>query len=111
MWDPENSRFEMRLLVQPVHRYRDDERQIIDGAVFLLAVDNNPQIVVLIEMLATETNGSRWQYLLARVSSAELHVALDGREVWSEDRTPRIVGSPIGPYWHMVTMPFGGSAP
>jgi hypothetical protein len=111
MWDPENSRFEMRLLVQPVHRYRQDERQIIDGAVFLLAVDNNPQIVLLLEMLITETNGSHWQYLLARVSSAELHVALDGREVWSDDRTPRIVGSPIGPYWHMVTMPFGGSAP
>jgi hypothetical protein len=111
MWDPENSRFEMRLLVQPVHRYRDDTRKIADGAVFLLAVDNNPQIVLLIEMLAEETNGSRWQYLLARVSSAELHVALDGQEVWAEGRTRGIVGSPSGPYWHMVTKPFGGKAP
>lgn len=110
-WDPDNSRFEMRLLVQPVHRYRDDERQIIDGAVFLLAVDNNPQIVLLIEMLAAETSGSRWQYLLARVSSAELHVALDGQEVWTRHRTPGIVGLPTDPYWHMVTVRAGASAP
>lgn len=111
MWDPGNSRFELRLLVQPVHRYRDGTRKIVDGAVFLLAVDNNPQIVLFVEMLAEETNGSRWQYLLARVSSAELHVALDGQEIWNEGRTPRIVGSPNGPYWHMVTLPLGGSAP
>jgi hypothetical protein len=111
MWDPENQRFEMRLLVQPVHRYHDKRRQILDGAVFLLAVDNNPQIVLLIEMLAAEANGSRWQYLLARVCSAELHVMLDGREVFSEGRTTRIVGEPNGPYWHMVTMPVGGKAP
>jgi len=111
MWDPENQRFEMRLLVQPVHRYHDERRQILDGAVFLLAVDNNPQIVLLIEMLAAEAKGSRWQYLLARVCSAELHVMLDGREVFSEGRTTRIVGEPNGPYWHMVTMPLGGKAP
>jgi hypothetical protein len=111
MWDPENQRFEMRLLVQPVHRYHDKRRQILDGAAFLLAVDNNPQIVLLIEMLAAEANGSRWQFLLARVCSAELHVMLDGREVFSEGRTTRIVGEPNGPYWHMVTVPLGGRAP
>jgi hypothetical protein len=110
-WDPENSRFEMRLLAQPVHRYRDEQRQIDDGAVFLLAVDNNPQIVLLIEILSAEPSGSRWQYLLARVSSAELHVALDGREVWADGRTPGIVGRPTDSYWHMVTMPLDGSAP
>lgn len=111
MWDPGNSRFEMRLLVQPVHRYHEERRQIIDGAVFLLAVDNNPQILLLIEMLASETNGSNAQYLLARVSSAELHVSLDGQEIWTKGRTPGIVGKPVDPYWHMVTMPLGGRAP
>jgi hypothetical protein len=111
MWDPENQRFEMRLLVQPVHRYHDEQKQVAAGAVFLWAVDNNPQVLLLIEMLAAESNGSRWQYLLARVSSAELHVALDGREVWTQDRTPGIVGRPRDPYWHMVTMPLGGKAP
>ncbi len=110
-WDPNNSRFEMRLLVQPVHRYRDAKRHIIDGAVFLLAVENNPQVLLLLEMLEKEKNGSEWQYLLARVSSAELHVSLDGKEVWARDRTPGIVGSNTDPYWHMVSLPIGEVAP
>ncbi|HMC09794.1 MAG TPA: hypothetical protein VKH44_00835, partial [Pirellulaceae bacterium] len=37
-WNPDNSRFELRLLAQPVHRYQDEKRDIVDGAVFLLAI-------------------------------------------------------------------------
>jgi hypothetical protein len=104
-WNPDNSRFELRLLTQPVHRYQDEKRQIVDGAVFLFAFDNNPQILLLIEIVRPAASEARWQYLLARVSSAELHVRLDGKEVWDRDRTPGIVGSPLDYYWHMVTMP------
>ncbi len=111
IWDPDNSRFEMRLLIQPVHRYHDEPHQIMDGAIFLLAVDNNPQILLLLEMLKVEVDGCFWQYLLARVSSAELHAALDGKEVWSQGRTPGIIGKPTDSYWHMVTLAMEGSAP
>ena len=104
-WNPENSRFELRLLVQPVHRYQDKKRKIIDGAVFLLAYDNNPQILLLIEMLRPAEGAARWQYLLAQVSSADLHVSLDGKEVWQRDRTPGIIGRSTDYYWHMVTTP------
>src|SRR5205823_5317294 len=90
-WNPDNSRFELRLLVQPVHRYHDEKRQIMDAAVFLLAFDNNPQILLLVEILDAAASEVRWQYLLARVSSAELHVGIDGKEVWAQDRTPGIV--------------------
>jgi hypothetical protein len=104
-WNPDNSRFELRLLNQPVHRYQDEKRQIIDGAVFLLAYDNNPQILLLLEILGPAEKEARWQYALARASSAELHVALDGKEIWAKDRTPGIVGRPDEYYWHMVTAP------
>lgn len=30
-WDPDNSRFELRLLVQPVHRYTDEKNGLVDG--------------------------------------------------------------------------------
>ena len=75
----------------------------MDGAVFLLAFDNNPQILLLIEILEPAGGEARWQYLLARVSSAELHVCIDAKEVWAQDRTPGIVGKPTDYYWHMVT--------
>ena len=45
-WDPENSRFELRLLVQPVHRYRDAAGEIQDGAMFVLAHGTNPEAML-----------------------------------------------------------------
>ena len=75
------------------------------AAIFLLAYDNNPQILLLIEILRPAAGEARWQYLLARVSSADLHILLDDNEVWQQDRTPGIIGRPTDYYWHMVTMP------
>jgi hypothetical protein len=98
-WDPDNSRFELRLLVQPVHRYRDAEREIQDGGVFILAHGTNPEVVMLIEALGKTQGEARWHYSLARLGSAELHVELDGAAVWKRERTPGIVGKPTDPYW------------
>jgi hypothetical protein len=102
-WDPENSRFEMRLLAQPVHRYDAAEAGIHDGAVFILAHGTNPEVVVLIEALGKTMEASRWHYSLARLGSAELHVELDGKEVWKQGRTPGVVGQPTDPYWLFLT--------
>jgi hypothetical protein len=102
-WDPDNSRFELRLLVQPIYRYQDEKRQILDAAIFVMAYDNNPQILLLLEIGGQPAGEARWQYLVAQVSSAELHLSLDGNEVWTQGRTPGIVGKPTDCYWHMVT--------
>jgi hypothetical protein len=104
-WNPENARYELRLVSQPVHRYKDDKLKIIDGAVFLLAYDNNPQILLFIEIVRPAEEEVRWQYSLARVSSADLHVLLDDKEVWVRERTPGIIGQSTDGYWHMVTLP------
>ncbi len=110
-WNPENDRFELRLLPQPVYRYRDERLKIDDGAIFLLAYDNNPQIILLLEILSPAEGKPRWQYSLARVSSADLRVHLDGKEIWSQGRTPGIIGKPTDFYWHMVTRPEAEETP
>ncbi len=97
-WEPNNSRFEMRLLVQPVHRYQDEAAKLLDGAVFVLAHGTNPEVLIQIEADAIE-QPPRWRYSFARLGSAELHVLFDGQEVWTEPRTPNIVGQPVDPYW------------
>jgi hypothetical protein len=102
-WNPENSRYEFRLLVQPVYRYRDERQAILDGAVFVLAYESNPEVLLLIEALRPAADKGQWQYVLARLGSAELHVELDGQEVWKQDRTPGVVGKPTDPYWLMMT--------
>ena len=98
-WAPDNSRFELRLLVQPVHRYSDPEAGIQDGAVFVLAHGTNPETLLLIEALGKTVEESTWHYSLARLGSAELHIELDGVEVWQRERTPGVVGKPTDPYW------------
>ncbi|MCI0361340.1 MAG: hypothetical protein L0211_22890 [Planctomycetaceae bacterium] len=102
-WDPDNSRFELRLLVQPVHRYRDEKAKLWDGAIFVLAHGTNPEVLVLIEALGESLERSRWHYSLARLGSAELHVEIDGQEVWKQDRAPNVVGRPTDPYWLFMT--------
>jgi len=103
-WDPDNSRFELRLLAQPVHRYSAERTGLLDGAVFVLANGTNPEVVLLIEAVSAAGNSSaKWQYALARLGSAELHVMIDGAEAWKQDRTPGVVGQPSDPYWLFIT--------
>jgi hypothetical protein len=98
-WDPNNSRFELRLLVQPVHRYSNTKAGLHDGTAYILAHGTNPEIVLLIEALGEKLEASRWHFSLARSGSAELHVEIDGKEVWKQGRTPGVFGQPTDPYW------------
>lgn len=102
-WDPDNSRFELRLLVQPIHRYRDPDKKIIDGAVFLLAHGTNPEIVMLMEAQGDTVETSEWHFAMTRLGSAELHASFDGKEVWLQQRAPGVVGNPTDAYWLFST--------
>ena len=102
-WDPNNSRFELRVLPQPVHRYHDPAEQIQEGGVFVVAHGTNPEAVLLVEARGASLAEARWQYALVRSSSAEVRVELDGREVWSVSRVPNIGGGPTETYWLFLT--------
>lgn len=100
-WDPDNSRFELRLLVQPILRYGAESTQTIDAAVFVFAHGTNPEVLLHIE--ASQVNEiTAWKYGFIRVGSAEMHVAYDEHEVWTVARTPGVVGQPTDPYWLCV---------
>ena len=95
-WDPNNSRFELRLLIQPVHKYSDAEWGLLDGGMFLLCHETNPEVALLIEAVQ-ESGGAKFRYALARLGHAELHVSVDGKEVWRQER---VAGTkPSDPYW------------
>jgi hypothetical protein len=96
-WDPNNQRFELRLLARPVHQYRDPESGLLDGAIFIFTHGTNPELLLLIEALQSRSSAS-WQYALVRIGSAEFHAELDGQEVWQEPRAPGVIGRPTDPY-------------
>jgi hypothetical protein len=109
-WDPDNSRFELRLLVQPVHRYSDSSAEIQDGAVFVLAHGTNPEAVLLIEAAGPTIAASKWQYGLVRTSNAETHALFDGKEVWMQPRVGRGATRPAHPYY-VFSLPFEAPDP
>ncbi|MBI3862189.1 MAG: hypothetical protein HY290_09870 [Planctomycetia bacterium] len=76
-------RFELRLIPRPIHRYSDPETGLIDGAIFLMAHSTNPEIIMVIE-LVRDGDKSIWKSGFARCAFAEVHVELDGKDVWTQ---------------------------
>jgi hypothetical protein len=99
IWKPDNSRIELRLLIQPVYRYADPAREIQDGAIFIFAHGTNPETILLIEATGKSPGEARWNYSVVRSTSAELHVELDEREVWSCLRADGTNQGPRKTYW------------
>ena len=68
MWGEENrSEWELRLLSTPLYRYRSLENGVIDGAIFGYAQGTNPEAVVVIEAISTDT-GKHWEASPQRLS-------------------------------------------
>jgi hypothetical protein len=84
-WDPNNSRFDLRLLPQPVHRYADEKSGLLDGALFVFANGTNPEVFLLLEAVQ-EKDRTFWQYGAARTGHAEMHLWFDGNELWTAPR-------------------------
>jgi hypothetical protein len=94
--DP-SDRFQLRLLPQPVLRYRAADAGLVDGAIFLLAYGRNPEIALLIEARREAKGEPAWSYGLARIGAARLRVDLDDREV--ADLPKPVVAGWRNPYY------------
>ncbi len=74
----------MRILPRPVHRYSAPEDGILDGALFLLVIGTNPEVLVQVEAL--KQTPPAWRVGFARMSSAELTVRHENDIVWQAKR-------------------------
>jgi len=101
-WDPGNSRFELRCLETPVLRYSDEKKGIIDGCVFAFAHGTNPEILLFAEAHGTSPEMAKWQFAAFRLGSAEMHLEVAGKTLWSRDRAPGRTGTPNEHYWVQV---------
>lgn len=66
-----------------MHRYEDRDRQVIDGAMFIIAQDTNPEITLFLEanQLADEPKPV-WQFGLGRTGLAQIVVLYEENEVF-----------------------------
>lgn len=94
----ENTRTQLRLLTQPTYRFQAPEQGTLDGGLFAFVEANDPEMMLMLEArTAGKDGGAQWRYTLARVSSLEMSVRLDGKEVFAPPnywRNPRTLADP-----------------
>jgi hypothetical protein len=73
-----DKKIECRLMTQPIDRYSDPQRGIVDGALFVYANATNPEGGVLLEC-----DDKGWSFGTFRLSAAATSFELAGREVAS----------------------------
>ncbi len=92
-----------RLLTQPLYRYAADADGLIDGAIFAFAESNDPESLLILEVIRKSSNAKpTWRYSLARMSSVPQVFRLDGREIWSVKgfwKNPRSRNDPYVEAW------------
>ena len=79
-------RHELRLLTQPLFRYRSTDPALIDGAMFAFVLGTDPEMFLLLE--ARQSQGkSGWQYGLARMNNDSMTALHKDTEVFQFERT------------------------
>ena len=97
-WQPGVTRFELEVLPEPVLRYQDQAAGIVDGGLFVVVHETNPEVLLLVEAQVVK-NSTRWMYALAPLGSARMHVQLDEEEVWNCPSPANLAGGGTHPYW------------
>lgn len=89
-------RCELRLLTQPIDRYKPAGGESADGAMFLFVFGTNPEVVLFLE-----SDGTDWTYAAGRMTGAEtVTMTLDGKTVWDG---PPVESGPESPYTGSAT--------
>jgi len=74
---------ELRLLSQPIYRYKDEKAGVLDGALFSFSEATDPEALLLLEARRSKPEEYEWRYTLARMTSVRLIVRVDDKERWS----------------------------
>ncbi|OWK36730.1 hypothetical protein [Fimbriiglobus ruber] len=100
-WDPNNTRYDLRLLDRPLHTYRDEAAGLLDGGLFTFANGTNPEIMLYIEARVSPNDKTKtvWQYATGRLAHAELHLAYNGKELFTAPRADSSISDRELPYW------------
>jgi len=97
-------RTELELLPDPIDHYSDAEARQVDGAIFVFAIGNNPEVIVLLEAQGKTPDQATWRSAVAPATAAPFRVAIDGKDVWSAPYHSEERNTPSGLYF-VVGMP------
>lgn len=72
---------QLRLLRQPLYRYADPSRGVLDGGLFSFAVATDPEVLLLVEAQAAD-QGHIWKTAFAPLTIFPCAASRDGELVW-----------------------------
>jgi hypothetical protein len=100
IYNPNNTRYDLRRLDRPLHSYRDEDTGILEGGLFNFANGTNPELLLFIEARQAKAEGAKpaWQFGVGRSAAAELHLEYGGKEVYSAPRG-YLVGGQNKAFW------------
>jgi hypothetical protein len=82
--DTDKDKTELRLLPKPLYRYRTNQPNLPDGALFAFVLTTDPEVLLAIE--ARPVDGKVvWHYGFARMSMVNLRARHKDRDVWRVD--------------------------
>jgi len=90
-WNVDNSdREQLRRLPKELYRYKPEDPQLLDGAVFAFVKGTDPEAALILEAVPGPEGRMEWQYALARLTSGGVEARLGEQVVWTiEKHTPR----------------------
>jgi len=91
------SKYELRLMPRAFYRYDDEKAELVDGAIFAFAYGTNPELLAIIEA-RSPANSAQWQIGFARCGTAEPHVLLADKEIFTLKYATGT--SPEDAYWN-----------
>src|SRR5262249_20737223 len=77
----------LRLLPQPLVRYAQTERGVLDGALFAFVLSTNPELLLVVEA-QTVDDKSQWMYSVARFTGRQTDLRFQDRQIWTTADLP-----------------------
>jgi hypothetical protein len=96
---PHGRELRLRTLSQPLYRYPSGETNLIDGALFCMFADWDPDLILLIEARKGD-NGPRWVYGIARFNATPVRLEHNGTTIWESGLVP--MSDPTSPFYAAV---------
>jgi hypothetical protein len=99
--DTKTSRYELRLLPQPIHRYGKDDTPLADGALFAFVQGTNPEVLLMIEARRGDA-GLAWHYGLAPMTGYAVRASHSSGLAWECAYSDEEKRSSVSPYFIRV---------
>ncbi len=84
--DQKESRWELRLLPQPLYRYESTDPEVVDGALFafVTSAGTDPEALLVIEARKpSQADAPVWHYAITRFTDLQLWVRHKGKDVFT----------------------------